>query len=345
MINLGSININKIIAGSTDIVKVMGGTTLLWELITVVTDILQHYKDRIAADGGTYIIEGEDNIIDESQLLLLTPNGYDTGKLYSVLPTNGSGDFTYADAGKVPLISNNQITVQGLTYENLYPYGTTLEDMYYTATVMSTDAIAPFGGGQAWKLSNTDSGGYMYWYNSPANEMTTGKFIRFITTNSSIQLLQYSDTVTNHGNCPKTSVYLGDSGGRSWYRVTYEITAPSILRMRVFDLTNGFITKLQIATSVAKLDAGYELTSGTKSYASNGDVITANVPSGVDRIYYELDGVRTKITTIPSTYQLPLGKIDRVEMFGGPDKARFSFPSEGEDVDVTNPITITLDIL
>jgi hypothetical protein len=54
-------------------------------------------------------------------------------------------------------------------------------------------------------------------------------------------------------------------------------------------------------------------TEGT-SVTRNADIATLNPPTGTTEIIETVDGVDNSITTIPATYQLPIGRIDKVVM-------------------------------
>lgn len=63
---------------------------------------IESFSERITTDGGTF--EGStclQDILDslggfaDSASLLLTPNGYKSGKIYSYVPTDGAGDFSF----------------------------------------------------------------------------------------------------------------------------------------------------------------------------------------------------------------------------------------------------------
>ena len=51
------------------------------------------FKNRVLADGGTFV-ENELPTISQDASLVLTPNAYKVGKLYSAVPNDGTGDFT-----------------------------------------------------------------------------------------------------------------------------------------------------------------------------------------------------------------------------------------------------------
>lgn len=78
-----------------------GGHDLAWALSST-------FKARVLADGGT--LEAESFITDQIRVLkslgfydkaslILTPNGYKEGKIYSLLPNSGAGDMSFTRAG------------------------------------------------------------------------------------------------------------------------------------------------------------------------------------------------------------------------------------------------------
>jgi len=143
------------------------------------------YATRVVADGG--VVEGGACVDAVSGLLLsasllLIPSGYKGGKLYSEIPTNGNGDFTWArtsTANRTNSSGNLELMATGvprLSYmygscpavllepqrTNLVLRSEEFDDAAWTksgATVTANDAIAPDGTMSADKITLTSSSG------------------------------------------------------------------------------------------------------------------------------------------------------------------------------------------
>jgi hypothetical protein len=91
----------------------------------VISQIINFFKNRVSADAGVFEAESclESEVVRLRNLglwdkasLIITPNGYKAGKMYSILPNNGSGDFSFSRAsskrrrnlfGIIESVSNN----------------------------------------------------------------------------------------------------------------------------------------------------------------------------------------------------------------------------------------------
>ncbi len=78
--------------------------------------------------------------------LVLTPNAYKTSKLYSVIPSNGNGDFTFYRAGSATETTSNGL-IEDVPY-NLFQYSEDFSNAYWFKTngTLTTEATtAPDG--------------------------------------------------------------------------------------------------------------------------------------------------------------------------------------------------------
>jgi len=92
--------------------------------------------------------------------LVITPNGYKEGKLYSVLPSDGSGDLSVTRATTATRV--NEAGLVELVPYNLIKYSGDLSNAYWTKrgfSQISTTATAPDGSATAYKVqeNNTNS--------------------------------------------------------------------------------------------------------------------------------------------------------------------------------------------
>jgi len=67
--------------------RIYFGATTVWE------NLYYFLQKRVLADGGTFV-ENDVLISDDGAILILTPNAFKVGKLYSAKPDFGAGDFT-----------------------------------------------------------------------------------------------------------------------------------------------------------------------------------------------------------------------------------------------------------
>jgi hypothetical protein len=94
--------------------------------------------------------------------LIVTPNGYKEGKLYSVIPSDGSGDMSVVRATTATRV-NSAGLVELVPY-NLFQYSEDFTNAFWnpnSLTVISNDTTAPNGTMTADKLTDTASGAYI----------------------------------------------------------------------------------------------------------------------------------------------------------------------------------------
>jgi hypothetical protein len=78
--------------------------------------------------------------------LLLTPNAYKTSKLYSIIPSNGNGDFTFSRAGSATEAMSNGL-IEDVPY-NLFNYSEEFSNAYWgktSGTITPNVITAPDG--------------------------------------------------------------------------------------------------------------------------------------------------------------------------------------------------------
>ncbi len=89
----------NVILNSTSYKRLILGVNLVWSYFSIA---IKSFRTRISADGGTYEAESilEDrlqeitpNLFDAASLVI-TPNGVKTSKLYSIKPSDGTGDLS-----------------------------------------------------------------------------------------------------------------------------------------------------------------------------------------------------------------------------------------------------------
>jgi hypothetical protein len=194
--------------------------------------------------------------------LIVTPNGYKEGKLYSVIPSDGSGDMSVVRA-----TTATRVNSAGLV--ELVPYNFAQYSQDFTngvwgvagygnlATIVANDTIAPDGTMTASEATFTAAG-------------TQGRLVQSITTTNGAEYTAsfyvkygnkttinfYSDaavfgtfvtfnftsnTITNSNNTYGSSV---ENVGNGWYRISFKTFAPSSTAqfgMITFGGEDGFV--------------------------------------------------------------------------------------------------------
>jgi len=342
--------------------RIYFGATTIWE------NLYYFLQKRVLADGGTFI-ENDVLISDDGASLILTPNAYKVGKLYSAKPNFGTGDFTvdrnsiatYVDEdgliktalANVPRIdwSTGEATLlvepQGT---NLITYGEAFDNVVWSKsnlTVLANVTSALDGAQSADKLiANTVSGLHRLTYN--AGISTTGKryiskifakkgeynfcLVRFFVDAERIVItvnLTTGEVLENAND--GTGGFEVISRGNGWFEIitysTHQFNGSSffVIDVRALPiLTTGENSFTGDGDSGIYLwGAQLEQASTASSYIpTNGttvtrlaDNISVPTPAGVTSITETIDGVeQTPITTIPTTYSLPVGNINKVTM-------------------------------
>lgn len=102
-----------------------------------IANLVKQYQSRVALDGGTFeaqpclstaLAEINKNILTKASLLL-TPNAYKTSKLYSIIPSNGNGDFTFSRAGSATETVSS-VLIEDVPY-NLFQYSEEFSNGYW----------------------------------------------------------------------------------------------------------------------------------------------------------------------------------------------------------------------
>lgn len=269
-------------------------------------------------------------------ILALIPSGQKATKVYSVLPNNGTGDFTFARTGdatrvrKDGLIETVATTVPRLDWLNSDCPNLLIEAAATNLTTHNQD------------LTNAD------WikFNSPtvtANQIISpsGEYnADKIVFGTGISLVTNNATVTNSASYV-LSIYLkGDVGGEQvqldfknsisqgvsgtlftltnqWVRYSVSLTSNQTalgLQLRTPDLTES----KTIYAWGGQLETGTTASSvilTTTSTTRNADVCSVTTPSGVVKITETFsDDTTNVITSIPGTYTISNGRIKKVIM-------------------------------
>jgi len=316
------------------------------------------FKNRVLADGGTFV-ENELPTISQDAKLVLTPNAYKAGKLYSAVPNDGTGDFTvdrnstatYIDKdGLIKTALANVPRIDWSTGEavllvepqstNLITYSEDFSDSYWNSTVALTitanQAISPDGTLNADKIEKQDSN---VWRGVLRDQITlnigddytisvfvkkgTGVSAGVKVQSASLDLDAKINFTTGEivsreqTGAWNTNGFVELSNG--WYYVFATYTALEESNIVGINPDGGTTVGAYNYAWGAQIEQG---SSPTSYISTNGttvtrlaDEISVLTPAGVTSITETIDGVeQTPITTIPATYSLPVGNINKVTM-------------------------------
>ena len=312
--------------------KVLAGSSLQ-KNISFGESYIDNYRDAVLDDGATFFPSDagyevgklkESGVMNNCSLLLL-PSAIKAGKLYSVKPQDRTGDFTVDRNSTATYIDEDGLMKTALANVPRIDYGT--GEAALLVEPQSTNLI-PYSedfSQTLWIKSNIliESG-----YLAPDGTNTAYK----VTVNSTGFCALYS-TLNITGITISTSFYVkSDIIGKSFSirvgdnSIQYTSTTEWSRFGNTFLADNnvtGFIANDIVGTVFYIWGAQFEQASTTTSYIpTNGttvtrlaDNITVPTPAGVTSITETIDGVeQTPITTIPATYSLPVGNINKVKM-------------------------------
>jgi hypothetical protein len=134
--------------------------------------IVRDYASRVRADGGT--VEGFESTINsvkkstdqelyDRAILSLFPSGAKAGKAYSILPTNGNGDFdvvrstTKTRTNRLGLIETVEANVPSLNYDSVGGTPSLLLEPQRTNLVAFSNDFTKWDNQQYWSITNSIS--------------------------------------------------------------------------------------------------------------------------------------------------------------------------------------------
>ena len=314
------------------------------------------FKNRVLADGGTFL-ENELPTISQDASLVLTPNAYKAGKLYSAVPNDGTGDFTVdrnytaTYIGQDGLIKTALANVPRIDWStgeatllvepqqtNLIAYSENFSNAFWNKTSVTVlpGQLSPNGGTDAYKIidnvregevtsndirsvNNLEAKTYIISIHVKAGTKDKIKFYNGATT-------AYVD-ITNKqlsGDYQEATIEtLSDGWVRVSVKQTYTTSGSKLFLVGMVDVI-GEGNYLPDGTGTVFF-YGFQIEEGTEATSyipTNGSTVTrladnisVPTPAGVTAITETINGVeQTPITTIPATYSLPVGNINKVTM-------------------------------
>ena len=286
------------------------------------------FKNRVLADGGTFV-ENELPTISQDAKLVLTPNAYKAGKLYSAVPNDGTRDFTVDRNSTATYIGKDGLIKTALANVPRIEDGVLLVEPQATNLITYSEAFenVPWktGGGLVISASNLiDPKG-----NYQAREIIVNNGLIYAQPSGIVDGLTYTMSCWYHGTIGETlrlRYYDGTTIFTKiiiltgvWQREDFTFLAGGGWK-NVYYIDNRADSNASVVKVWgAQVEEGTEAssyipTSGT-TVTRLADDISVPTPAGVTSITETINGVeQAPITTIPATYSLPVGNINKVTM-------------------------------
>jgi hypothetical protein len=297
-----------------------------------------NYANRVSADGGT--IENTALASDftkglTNESLAILPSGKKAGKLHSQLPINGTGDFTvsrnstatYKDANgiirtaqaNVPRIEDGALLLEPQS-TNLITYSDGDLTTYPIKGGNISNALVPisFFNNSVQIISGNS---YIYKDYTPTIGVTYTLSLFMEMEDGSLPVIGASTTTGDFSIIMDGIIVSGvvnRIGTTNIYRITASNTAKD--NRQTFGIVKYPLQSVKgFKFSGIQLEVGSVATSYIPTVATTvtrvADVATVTTPVGVTSITETINGVeQTPITTIPSTYTIPNGKINKIIM-------------------------------
>jgi len=317
----------------------------------LIAALIEAFKTRISTDSGTLDNEVGLDAIDDTAYLTMLPNAYKEGTLYSILPEDGTGDFDVVRGSSATRLNAGGIieTITGantprIDYTSgspvllIEPQSTNLATFSEDFTswgksgspVLSNNQPSPDGENNAYLFENPSSGDRLQESLGilPAGTYAQSIFVKYkdgdVRMNfknnsfggSNVFLITSSGVVAETPNANRHV----ENYGNGWFRISITYTANG---------TSGTFIQLFGDLGTPKdgfyiFGAQLEEQAHTTSYISTSgaiatrleDTISVDLTSfSLSSITETIDGVeQTPITSIPSTYTIPQGNINKIVM-------------------------------
>ena len=336
-LKIGSTSITKLYKGAIEVTKLYLGNVLVYTS-SLYNAITTAYNTRALAD--SYTVESlpcVDSITDafsSTPVLAMIPSGFKTSNSASILPNDGTGDFTvvrnsskrrvnssglietlgvnviapdYTDAG-CPVIKIEPQSTNKIIYSNSFSNWNA-----FGGCVIQGGFLSPDGTNSATKLSGGAGGLNIIYSSTSANPDTRSIWARTVSGTGTANLCAHQSNTNGLFTITTT-----------WQRFDiryYNTSAQS--QFYVVDFRGaGTLSELIIWEAQAEAINGdaptSNITTGNGTATRFADVVsvnTASITGTITSITETIDGVdQTPITTIPANYTMPVGNINKIIM-------------------------------
>ena len=229
--------------------------------------------------------------------LAMIPSGYKDGKVYSVLPSNGDGDFTFSRGsnatrvnkdglietvtGDTPRLDHSDSSCPSLLLEpqrtNSITYSNDFSQSIYgkiNLTITANQGISPDGTQNANLLVPNAAIGNRYLSNGSASDLKTNtvflkkKELRYVNVgNSSSVVVVDLENGTISSNSVSANRFTIENYGNGWYRVSCYNTSSTNYQIQIFFGVDGSGSNIATNGTDGVYIYGFEIQNG--SYATS----------------------------------------------------------------------------
>ena len=328
---IGNTLITKLYKGAVEITKLYLGNVLIYSS-SLYNAITTAYNTRALAD--SYTVESlpcVDAITDaftSTPVAAMIPSGFKTSKFASILPNDGTGDFTVVrNSSKTRVNSSGLVETLGVNVispdytdsgcpvlliepqsTNLVPYS--YDFSKYNGGTKISGYSSPDGGNNAYKISGNS--GVTYSYNSSLRTTDTKSiWARTVSGTGQVHLCSYNlntnslFTVTEQWQRFEVIGSIS-SGSNAFWAADFAGSST---------LTEVIVWGAQAEDISGADSTSYIPTNGTTAtrFSDLVSIDTTSITGTVTSITETINGIdQTPITTIPSTYTIPVGKINKI---------------------------------
>jgi len=317
-------------------------------------DIVSRFIDRVALDGGTLDNQIGLSNVDETAVLTLIPTAYKERILYCILPENASGDFDVSRNSIATRIDSSgeieemAVNIPRINYSTGTP--TLLVEPQRTNLIAWSETLGnnTKSGGISFTYTNPLAGNIIEAVVSVTNandrlqpsfaavggRVTMSIFVKHDGTDFTTQLNTFNTgtgtlfgaraAVTSTGvTFTSFSSGFDDAGftnyGSGWFRIfvsCQSTTGTTFAQWRPSSIT----TTISYPCFGYQVEAGntassYIRTAGAQATRLADDISVDLTSLSISSITETIDGVeQTPITSIPSTYTIPQGNINKIVM-------------------------------
>jgi hypothetical protein len=250
----------------------------------------------------------------------MTPSGYEDGKLFSELPTDGSGDFTFSRGSNLAATRVGPTGLIEKGRENLLLQSNQFDTTWATSNASLTSGQSGYdGSSDAWLLTATTSPALAYQTISGTSIYSFSLYAKANTQNA--VFIRLTGSVSGRAFFDlQNGVVLGPTNlvdsqieniGNGWYRCTI-VSSDTISDARIYvaDNSQSFASSGSIYIQSAQLEIGLAATEVIKSGASTGK---AGLLENEPRLDYSGGATCPSLLLEPSRTQL----FEQSEYFGG----------------------------